>query len=96
MKTAKKISPSLRQFGQGMTEYIIIVIVVAIAAIGVYMYFGKTVRQDVAGMAQEMSGTPSTTVEAAQGAATQAVVEANKKGGLDSYQTGQGQPQQKQ
>lgn len=49
----------LRQAGQGMTEYIIIVILVAVAAIGVYMYFGQTVRQDVAGMAKEMAGQDS-------------------------------------
>lgn len=50
---------SKHQSGQGMTEYIIIVILVAVAAIGVYMYFGQTVRQDVAGMAKEMAGESS-------------------------------------
>ena len=44
------------QLGQGMTEYIIIVALIAIAAIGVYSYFGETIRHQTAGMAQEMSG----------------------------------------
>ena len=36
---------SRRRFrGQGMTEYIIIVALIAIAAIGVYTAFGKTLR----------------------------------------------------
>ncbi|WP_166253561.1 Flp family type IVb pilin [Marinobacter salicampi] len=42
--------------GQGMTEYIIIVALIAVAAIGVYRLFGDTVRQQMAGLAQEMSG----------------------------------------
>ena len=46
-----------RMFGQGMTEYIIIVALIAIAAIAVTSLFGGTVRSQVAGMAQEMSGT---------------------------------------
>lgn len=45
--------------GQGMTEYIIIVALIAVAAIGVYSLFGKTVRNQVAGVAQEISGQSS-------------------------------------
>jgi Flp pilus assembly pilin Flp len=45
-----------KQLGQGMTEYIIIVALIAIAAIGVFTFFGGTVRSQVAGMAQELSG----------------------------------------
>ncbi|SDD69144.1 hypothetical protein [Aquimonas voraii] len=43
--------------GQGMTEYIIIVALIAIAAIAVFSLFGGTVRSQMAGMAQEMGGT---------------------------------------
>jgi Flp pilus assembly pilin Flp len=32
------------QRGQGMTEYIIIVALIAVAAIGVYSYFGQTIK----------------------------------------------------
>lgn len=45
-----------RQSGQGMTEYIIIVALIAIAAIGSFRFFGNTARQQVAGMAKELSG----------------------------------------
>lgn len=45
-----------RQRGQGMTEYIVIVALVAIAAIGVYALFGDTVKGQVAGMSGDLSG----------------------------------------
>ena len=37
-------TPHAAQRGQGMTEYIIIVALMAVAAIAVYQYFGKTKR----------------------------------------------------
>ncbi|HEX8988860.1 MAG TPA: hypothetical protein VF816_12950 [Rhodocyclaceae bacterium] len=46
----------LSQYGQGMTEYIIIVALIAVAAIGVYSYFGQTIKSQTAGMANEMAG----------------------------------------
>ena len=45
-----------RQRGQGMTEYIIVVALVAIAAIGVYTAFGKTLRGQMAVTAQALAG----------------------------------------
>lgn len=45
-----------RQAGQGMTEYIIVVALIAIAAIGVYTAFGKTVRGQMAVTAQALAG----------------------------------------
>lgn len=45
-----------RQAGQGMTEYIIVVALIAIAAIGVYTAFGKTVRGQMAVTAQALGG----------------------------------------
>lgn len=45
-----------RERGQGMTEYIIVVALVAIAAIGVYTAFGKTVRGQMAVTAQALAG----------------------------------------
>lgn len=44
------------QLGQGMTEYIIIVALVAIAAMGTFRFFGQTARQQVAAMSQELAG----------------------------------------
>lgn len=45
-----------RQNGQGMTEYIIIVALVAVAAIAVYQYFGQVVRSQTAAVAKELAG----------------------------------------
>ncbi len=45
-----------RQLGQGMTEYIIIVALIAIAAIGVYKAFGGVVRGQTAAAAQALAG----------------------------------------
>ena len=45
-----------RQLGQGMTEYIIIVALIAIAAIGVYQAFGDVVRGQTATAAVQLGG----------------------------------------
>lgn len=44
------------QRGQGMTEYIIVVALVAVAAIAVYQLFGQVVRSQTAAMAKELAG----------------------------------------
>ena len=59
----------LKQLGQGMTEYIIIVALIAIAAIGVYTIFGDVVRNQVGGMAQELAGQDGSETAAGAGAA---------------------------
>ena len=46
----------MKQLGQGMTEYIIIVALIAIAAIAAYSFFGDTVRGQVGNMAAELGG----------------------------------------
>jgi type IV pilus assembly protein PilA len=58
-----------RQRGQGMTEYIIIVALIAIAAIAVYQYFGQSIRNQTAAVAQEISGNDGTAAQAAAAAA---------------------------
>ncbi|HEX7370640.1 MAG TPA: pilus assembly protein [Rhodanobacteraceae bacterium] len=45
------------QRGQGMTEYIIIVALIAIAAIAAFSFFGSTIRSQLGGIASELSGT---------------------------------------
>lgn len=65
-----------RQSGQGMTEYIIIVALVAVAAIGVYQYFGQVMRSQTAAVAKELAGEDGTAQAktaktAAQGASAQ-------------------------
>ena len=60
-----------KQLGQGMTEYIIIVALIAIAAIAAYGLFGDVVRNQVGGMASELGGAEgSAQVSAANAAAT--------------------------
>ena len=56
----KKTSNKSLQRGQGMTEYIIIVGVIAIAAIGAFGYFGSTVESQIGGMAKELAGGDAT------------------------------------
>jgi len=68
----------LKQLGQGMTEYIIIVALIAIAAIAAYSFFGSTLRSQVGGMAAELAGDDAT---AAQQQAVQQSGKATAEGG---------------
>ncbi|HPF27289.1 MAG TPA: hypothetical protein P5528_16780 [Steroidobacteraceae bacterium] len=64
-----------RQRGQGMTEYIIIVALIAIAAIGIYQAFGDIVRGQTSIAASSLAGNESGgargLVDAAQGRSNQ-------------------------
>ncbi len=53
------------QLGQGMTEYIIIVALVAIGALGVYKYFSQTVNNTTAMAVQSLAGTSTATTRTA-------------------------------
>ncbi len=75
-----------KQAGQGMTEYVIIVALIAIAAIAVYQFFGNTVRDQTAAIAQELAGGSGAAAQAnAQAAATSAEADANTKRNLSNY-----------
>lgn len=75
-----------RQRGQGMTEYIIIVAMIAVAAIAVYQYFGSTVRNQTAAIAQEIAGNDGTTAKSkAQKDAGAGATKAASKETLDTY-----------
>lgn len=50
----------VKQRGQGMTEYIIIVALVAVAAIAVYQYFGQVLRSQTAAVTRELAGEDGT------------------------------------
>ena len=83
------ISRQKRQLGQGMTEYIIIVALIAVAAIGVYSFFGQTIRAQMAGMTNELSGqSGAANVTAAQGAAASATAQGATGKNLGSYTGG--------
>ena len=72
--------------GQGMTEYIIIVALIAVAAIGIYTLFGQTLRNQTAGLALEVSGQDAAAaITHAQTNATTAQTNANVRKGLDTY-----------
>lgn len=78
-----------RQYGQGMTEYIIIVALIAVAAIGVYSFFGQTIRNQVAGLSAEMSGTSaSQQISDAKDSANAGAGVANKQYNLGNYDQG--------
>ena len=75
-----------KQHGQGMMEYIIIVALIAVSAIGVYSAFGKTVRNQTAGLAKEMAGKKSDSqITAAGTAAGDAATRADKTKGMSQY-----------
>ena len=72
--------------GQGMTEYIIIVALIAVAAIAAFQFFGQTIRNQTAGIAQEVSGqSASSAISAAQSSANNAATEGTTVKGLDNY-----------
>lgn len=54
-----KITLRSRQLGQGMTEYIIIVALIAVAAIGVYQAFGDIIRGQTSVAASTLAGNDS-------------------------------------
>jgi len=82
----KTLSNTRKQRGQGMTEYIIIVALIAVAAIGAYSWFGKSVREQTAGLAQEVAGTDaSAQIQNAKTAGTSASTAAAVDKGLSNY-----------
>lgn len=69
-----------------MTEYIIIVALIAVSAIGVYSLFGQTLRNQTAGLAIEMSGKDSSgNISSAQTNAQTATTNADKTKNMGTY-----------
>lgn len=69
-----------------MTEYIIIVALIAVSAIGVYSLFGQTLRNQTAGLAVEMSGqNAQSNISTAQTNAATATTNANKTKNMGTY-----------
>ncbi len=78
-----------RQTGQGMTEYIVIVALIAVAAIGTYSLLGQTVRNQTAGLALEIAGESAATASGqAATNAKAASTKAEDKKGLKDYHKG--------
>jgi Flp pilus assembly pilin Flp len=75
-----------KQAGQGMTEYIIIVALIAVAAIAVTQLFGTTVRTQMGAIASEVGGNDaSANITKAKTAGAAAATAAATKRGLDTY-----------
>ena len=53
---SRHITAAVKVRGQGMTEYLVILGLIALAAIAAFSFFGQTVRSQVAGMANEVGG----------------------------------------
>jgi Flp pilus assembly pilin Flp len=72
--------------GQGMTEYVVIVALVGVAAIAVYQFFGQTVRNQMAGIALEVAGqSASVAIDKAVEVAGKAKDEGTAVKGLGNY-----------
>jgi type IV pilus assembly protein PilA len=71
--------------GQGMTEYIIIVALIAVAAIAVYQLFGQVVRSQTAAIAHEVAGVSGASSLATAAAAAGLTDAQRTKKGLDTY-----------
>jgi Flp pilus assembly pilin Flp len=83
-RAAKRFS----QLGQGMTEYIIIVALIAIAAIGVYNLYGRTLRDQTAGISAAVGGDGLDAQDANKSAVSSGVMttkEAEAKIGLENF-----------
>ncbi|HEX5684673.1 MAG TPA: pilus assembly protein [Ideonella sp.] len=82
------MSARRRVRGQGMTEYIIIVALIAIAAIGVYNLYGRIVRNQTAGIASALGGDGTSAQDANKSAKTtgkMVTIEAEAKIGLENF-----------
>jgi len=82
----RSISSRTKQLGQGMSEYLIIVAMIAIAAIGVVGAFGDVVEDQISGMAQELAGGDGGANEtAAQTAADTTTAFSGNTNALNNY-----------
>ncbi|MCX7212527.1 MAG: pilus assembly protein [Burkholderiales bacterium] len=69
-----------------MTEYLIVVALIAVAAIGVYTLLGQTIRNQTAGLALEVSGQDAASaINGARSQASTAQSQAGTRKGLDNY-----------
>lgn len=88
VKFSKRVIGGRKQRGVAMTEYIIILALVAIAAIAVFSTFGHTVKAQVAQITNGLAGQTAGVTTNANLAKTQAGTSttlANKTVGLDVY-----------
>jgi Flp pilus assembly pilin Flp len=72
--------------GQGMTEYIVIVALIGVAAIGAYSFLGQSIRGATAGLALEIAGEDASGgIDEAKKASDEAVRSSQTKATLKEY-----------
>ena len=81
-KTSKKIT------GQGMSEYMVIVGLLAVAGIAVMGLMGNVVRENVGGFAKELAGETGATTNVTNAATAAGAVDANTSKSLKTYNGG--------
>lgn len=82
-----KLSNIKKIRGQGMSEYLIIVALLAVAGITTFGFLSGTARNQVAGIAAEISGGSGEAQEtAAIAAAGEASTDAEANRGMDDFQ----------
>src|SRR5690625_2972963 len=74
-----------QQRGQGMVEYVIIVALVAVAAIGVFQLFGQVIRSQTAAIALELAGEDGSEMSQQAGASAQLATEQSESKGLQNF-----------
>lgn len=75
-----------QQSGQGMSEYIIITALIAVAGIGVFAAFGDTISSQAAAMAREMAGQDGgAQVQQAESNSQTAATRSSEEGTLQNY-----------
>ena len=75
-----------RARGQGMTEYIVIVALIGVAAIGAYSFLGQSIRGATAGLALEIAGEDAKGgIDEAKKASDEAVQASQSKATLKDY-----------
>jgi Flp pilus assembly pilin Flp len=90
MKTSQlnKTFGGKKQLGQGMTEYIIIVALIAVAAIGVYGAFGNVLKSNVSATVGAVAGNTTTMQKGTNQMNTSATAAGNDvtaTNGMDNY-----------
>lgn len=85
IKNNKPQSNAKGQTGQGMVEYVIIVALVAVAAIGVFQLFGQVIRSQTAAIALELAGEDGTEMTQKAGASAQTAIEQTEVKSLQNY-----------
>jgi len=72
--------------GQGMTEYIVIVALIGVAAIGAYSFLGQSIRGATAGLALEIAGEDASGgIDEAKRASDEALRASQTKATLKEY-----------